>query len=51
MPLINVKLIEDVFASEQKEQIVERRTAEGLARQLALAVRGLTGRTAHIAQP
>lgn len=26
MPLINVKLIEDVFTSEQKEQIVERLT-------------------------
>jgi 4-oxalocrotonate tautomerase len=26
MPLINVKLIEDVFTSEQKQQIVERLT-------------------------
>ena len=26
MPLINVKVIEDVFTSEQKEQIVERLT-------------------------
>ncbi len=26
MPLINVKLIEDVFTSEQKEQIIERLT-------------------------
>ena len=26
MPLINVKLIEDVFTPEQKEQIVERLT-------------------------
>lgn len=26
MPLINVKLIEDVFSSEQKEQIIERLT-------------------------
>ena len=26
MPFINVKLIEDVFTSEQKEQIVERLT-------------------------
>jgi 4-oxalocrotonate tautomerase len=26
MPLINVKIIEDVFSSEQKEQIVERLT-------------------------
>jgi 4-oxalocrotonate tautomerase len=26
MPLINVKLIEDVFTSEQKAQIVERLT-------------------------
>jgi 4-oxalocrotonate tautomerase len=26
MPLINVKLIEDVFTSEQKSQIVERLT-------------------------
>lgn len=26
MPLINVKLIEDVFTSEQKRQIVERLT-------------------------
>jgi 4-oxalocrotonate tautomerase len=26
VPLINVKLIEDVFTSEQKEQIVERLT-------------------------
>jgi 4-oxalocrotonate tautomerase len=26
MPLINVKLIEDVFSSEQKGQIVERLT-------------------------
>ena len=24
MPLINVKLIDDVFTSEQKEQIIER---------------------------
>ena len=26
MPLINVKVIEDVFTSDQKEQIVERLT-------------------------
>jgi 4-oxalocrotonate tautomerase len=26
MPLINVKVIEDVFTSEQKEQIIERLT-------------------------
>ena len=26
MPLINVKLIEDVFTSEQKQQVVERLT-------------------------
>jgi 4-oxalocrotonate tautomerase len=26
MPLVNVKLIEDVFTSEQKQQIVERLT-------------------------
>jgi 4-oxalocrotonate tautomerase len=26
MPLINVKLIEDVFSSKQKQQIVERLT-------------------------
>jgi 4-oxalocrotonate tautomerase len=26
MPLINVKLIEDVFTSEEKEQIIERLT-------------------------
>jgi 4-oxalocrotonate tautomerase len=26
VPLINVKLIEDVFTSEQKEQVVERLT-------------------------
>jgi 4-oxalocrotonate tautomerase len=26
MPLINVKLIEDVFTPEQKEQIIERLT-------------------------
>ena len=26
MPLINVKLIEDVFTSEQKGQIIERLT-------------------------
>ena len=41
MPLINVKLIEDVFTFEQKHEIIHRLTDDGRGRRRAHAPRHL----------